>query len=426
MVSNNSFFDTNPENDFNGLSDRCILAYNQGNLQDEKFSEEEFEYLINFFIDELEDDIVYQLSLMSYKQHPYSFELTLRYADILMSKDLFSDALLILNSLKSSYPNNNDILFLLGKCAMRMSNRTEALSLFKQAISLADENFIDIVLSISQEYIDIFEYKTAIEFLLEGEKIESKNIEILNDIAFCYERTNDLSLSLEYYNRYLDLDPFNDNVWFNVGTIYARDGVIDRAEEAFDYAVAINPNNSSALYNQAILYINSSQYDKGIDSFNDFLKLEPDNLFAIIGIADAYIFKEKYDQALSKIHLALSIAPDSIEANSGAAYLYILKQSYYESLPYIRKIGTDPSTDYSFISQNLLKAYNETSNKEFLVYYVISLYKLGDNKSLYIYLQKLIDKDYLYLNKLYELLPEIKKNKSILKKINILKKESES
>lgn len=426
MVSNNSFFDTNPENDFDGLSERCIQLYNQGSLEDERFSEEEFEFLINHFIDELEDDIVYRLSTMSYIQHPYSFELTLRYADILMSRDHFQDSLTILNSLKNSYPYNSDLLFLLGKCYLKIDNKEEALHYFKNSISIPNESLIDIILSISQEFIDTYDHNTALQFLLEGEKLEPNNIELLNDIAFCYERCDKLSISLKYYNRYLDIDPFNDNVWFNLGTIYAREGINDKAEEAFEYAVALNSNNSSALYNQAILYINSSQYDKGIESFNEFLELEPDNLFAIIGIADAYIFKERYDEALSKIHLALSIAPDSLEANSGAAYIYILKQNYYESLPYIRKIGTNPATDFSFIGHNLLNAYIETTNKEFLVYYLISLYKLGDLKRMYTFIQELVEEDSLYLNKLYDLVPEIKKNKSILKKINSLMKESNS
>jgi len=196
------------------------------------------------------------------------------------------------------------------------------------------------------------------------------NGEIINDLAFCFERKDNLSRSLEFYEKYLDKDPFNDNVWFNIGTIYARDLNLNKAVEAFDFAIALNPYNSSVLYNKAILLINTGRYDEGIAVFTEFLKMEPDNIFALIGIADAYLGKDRLDDAMKFFMMALINSDESIDANTGVAYIHMLKHEDQAALPYLRKVIGLEGADYLFLLAELLKTYKRTKEPEFLVYYL--------------------------------------------------------
>ncbi|MEZ7954619.1 MAG: hypothetical protein QMB82_05620, partial [Bacteroidales bacterium] len=68
------FFNTGGDDeleDITRLVDLCLEAFNSGSLTSLRFTEEEFDLLINHFLNEAEDQILYDLSRMAYEQHPY-------------------------------------------------------------------------------------------------------------------------------------------------------------------------------------------------------------------------------------------------------------------------------------------------------------------------------------------------------------------
>lgn len=224
------------------------------------------------------------------------------------------------------------------------------------------------------------------------------------------------------YQKYLDIDPFNDNVWFNVGTIYARELKFEKAIEAFDYAFAINPYNSSVLYNKAILLVNTDKYDKAIDTFTLFLELEPYNLFALSGIGYAYLAKDKIEDA--ERYFKLAIFEDSLyaDAATGMAYISMIRQDDENTKLYLKRAIGGLETDYSFIVGELLVTFKRTNDPEILVAYLTALYNLMEIELFYIYLKILLKHEPVWLAKLYELVPELKQDDSVTKQIKKIKK----
>ncbi|MDP3451775.1 MAG: tetratricopeptide repeat protein [Bacteroidales bacterium] len=418
------FLNFDEEDEFSDLISRCESAYEAGTLEDMRFTEEEFEHLINSFIDEMEDDMVYTLTRMGYNQHPYSLELIIRYADVLIVNREQDIAKEILDKQFSIDSGNSDIHFLLARVYIKKGDFTTANEYIESALSLAGDESLDMLLTAAQDFIDIGNFKCAIRLLERAESTAPDNYEIINDLAFCYERSDMLEKSLVYYEKYLDIDPFNDNVWFNVGTIHARELNMKKALEAFDYAIALNPDNSSVLYNKAILLVNGGNYDDGIETFNSFLKLEPGNNFALTGIADAYLAKDRLDDSLTFFRMVLSTDMESIDANTGVAYISMLKHNSSEALVSLRKIIGDEKTDYNFLYTELLASYKRTKNPEFLVYYLTSLYYIKENELLFIYLEILLSYDEVWLARLFELIPSLKRDDSVTKHINKVKKRT--
>jgi tetratricopeptide (TPR) repeat protein len=412
------------EEEFSDLIPRCESAFEDGTLETMRFSEEEFEYLINNFVDEMDDDIVYVLTRMGYIQHPYSTELTIRYADVLIVNRETDKALEILNKQLSLDPGNSDILFLLARVFIKKGDEDEAFDYIERSLTMSQDEGMDMLLTAAQDYIDLNNFEKAILLLKRAEAINPSNNELINDLAFCYERSDKLQESLYYYEKYLDIDPFNDNVWFNVGTIHAREQNTSKAIDAFDYAIALNPDNSSVLYNKAILLVNTGKYDEAIETFSNFLRLEPNNLFALTGIADAYLAKDRIDDALKYFSMVLVFDPGNNDANSGLAYINMLKHNQSEALIHLRKIIGDEKTDFNFLQGELLSSFKRTKNPEFLVYYLTTLYHTKETGLFNVYLEVLVTYDELWLARLFELLPALKKDESVTKHINKIKNKS--
>lgn len=394
--------------DITQLVDRCVEAFNMGTLANLKFTEEEYDHLINHFLDESEDQILYELSRMAYEQHPYSADLGMKYADVLIVNRETERAKEILSVLIDKVPHNGDIYFLFARAFIREGNSEMASISLKKAGELSPEDASDMYHTAAQDYIDMNDFQNALYNLQDTVEIEGETPELLNDIAFCLERLGLFMESLSYYEKYLDEDPFNDNVWFNVGTIHAREQRFEDAIEAFDYAFALNPSNSSVLFNKAIVYVNTDNFQKGIDTFTEFLSQEPGNLFALIGIADAFLAMDNFANADKFFREALIIDRDSNEANSGLAFICMLKHDHLSSLIYLRKVIGKEETDYNFLAYQLNITYKRTSLPEFLLFFAISQFYLRNRKTFNISVERLAAIDHLWLRKISELVPSIK------------------
>ncbi|MEG0519489.1 MAG: hypothetical protein RR555_11615, partial [Bacteroidales bacterium] len=105
---NNDFFnsqedDNDNEQDFSYAVEQYKAACKNGCEGDLAFSEEEFEYIIEYFIDENDEEQVLKVAEIAFAQHPYSSMLLIKYCDSLILAGLTDKAIEVLNSYKDSF-----------------------------------------------------------------------------------------------------------------------------------------------------------------------------------------------------------------------------------------------------------------------------------------------------------------------------------
>ncbi len=413
------FYSFYEENNISELLIKSRQAYDEKRLEKMRYSEEEFDLLIHHYSTQMEDGIVYILARIGFEQHPYSIELMIRYADALIMNRELDKAEELLVQQHSFDSLNSDITLLLGRIYIRRGEDDKALECIQEAVAMANDETVEMLLSVSQDYIDIDKYDKAVPLLKMADKFSPNNTDVINDIAFCYERLGNISESLYWYEKYIETDPFNDNVWFNIGTIYSLLADPKKANEAFDYALALNENNSSVLFNKAIMLSNIGKYDEAIDYFNHFLKLEPDTPSAINGIADAYLGKEKIGEAIRYYTLTLSLDADNSDAHCGMAYIKMTEYGFENALDHLRRVNWERVSDYFFLTAILNDTFKLTNNPEFLVYSLVTLHYVKDAYLFDVYLETLVLIDESYLTLLIKLLPSLDNEmfKSGIKKI---------
>jgi Tfp pilus assembly protein PilF len=372
------------ENDIylQGLVAQCDSAYRDGSLETLVFSEEEFDILINYYIEEMEEGVAYSLSKMGYEQHPYSGDLTIRYADALIISGETDEAIELLNKQLNYDSCDSDIYLLLARSYVRKREDEDVFFYTKKAVFFnTEENPEFFWISVAQEYLEQDDYDNALKCYKNAESLAPDNEDLLNDLAYTYERAGLPNESILYYRKYIDRDAFNDNVWSNLGTIYAREDEHDKAIEAFNYAYALNSSNSSALYNKGILLVNIDRFSDAQEVFDDFIQLEPDSYLSFIAIAEAFILKDQYDQALI----------------------------------YIRIVIDKFTGDYEHLSELLHTAYLKTTNPEIQLYYIASLYRTNNLCSIDENIDILMSHNStIWLDKLLVLIPDLKHNERIL------------
>ena len=351
MMSHEDFLENDgSRQDFSYALELYIEACSEGNEESLSLSEEEFIYVIDHFIDSDNEEGALKASRIAFSKHSYSFELLVKFADSLIITGDFDKAKALLDTYVDSFTSNASIFSLYCRLSIHKEDFQQARNYFLMAIESNNEvdTIPDAALAMSQDCIDASNYKEALFYLSKALEINPKLYECFNDIAYCYERLDELDLSIEYYNKYLDNDPFNDNVWFNLGTIYAKQGLFEKAIDAFEYSLALNGKNSSSLYNMAVVYLNLEQYTKSIEFFTTFLECEPDSIAGYIGMANAKMGCNDYSGATDAFAKAKEIDPSCVEVNMGLEAISSIehyvkgdKYSFYTRLDYI--VGVDKS-----------------------------------------------------------------------------------
>jgi len=410
-MSADSFLNYNEEEDYSGQVELCREAFNKGDLSELDFSEEEFDYLLGFFADEFNDELVLGLSRIAYLKHPYSSELVVRYSDALIVNREPERAVEILEKQLGFDTSNSDVYFLLGRGQLKMGNHELAKDYINHALTLSPEETDEMLSTAALDYIDLGEYDLALDYLRELNIVSPDNIAVFNDIAFCMERTKRYEESLLYYEKYLDKEPFNDNVWFNVGTIYATLEKYDKAIEAFDYSLALDPYNASVLYNKAIVYVNTEKYALAVETLKEFLEQEPDDSYALIALADSCLKLGQVEESEKYIQIALNLDQENPDANTCMAYVCLVKGNPSDALVYLRKIMGNENVNYQLIADDLLESFKKANLPELLVYYIVAEYFIRDEEGVISGYEILLEYDEVWQNMLYNLVPELNINK---------------
>ncbi|MEG0891880.1 MAG: tetratricopeptide repeat protein [Bacteroidales bacterium] len=320
--------DENGEPDFSYAIDKYMQACKLGCEVELTFTEEEFEYIIEYFIDKNEEEQVLKVSELAFSKHPYSSMLLVKFCDSLIIAGLPDRAIDVLNGYKDSFDKNSDIYFLFARAYIRKKLFTEARDYFAMAVEtdFKEDDIIDSICSIGQDCIDLENYAEALFYLNKATSMQPLNYEYYNDYAFCYDKLDDTKKALEYYNKYLDSDPFNDYVWFNVGTVYARRKEFDKAVEAFEYSLALNNLNDASLYNLAVVYLNLERYKDALDNFKLCYDLDGHSAVASLGLADAYLGLKDLGKAKDFFKEALVSDKNCEEAKMGYECVLAIEQ----------------------------------------------------------------------------------------------------
>jgi tetratricopeptide (TPR) repeat protein len=333
------------------------------------FDVHEYEFAIDFFMDQTDFDKALTLVLIASKQHPLSSEIKLRKAKVYLSKGKPNKALQIITSLSETSAEQHEIESITGFCLIETNNLQEAEIHFDKAIIAASDD-MDISYYIATNLINKEQFSLAIKYLEQTYLTDNTNPFAIYDLAFCYEKTDQLEMSVIFYKKFIDIDPYSDNAWYNLGILYNRLEEYQDAISSFDYALAINEKNAMALFNKANTYANWTQYETAIELYNEFLNFEKDNVVALYYIGECHEKLEQYKDAKNYYLTTLSIDPLFSEAWHGLGVVAFYEQNLIEACQMTEKaIELDAdNSEFWFSFGNINKSIKGNEQKALYCY----------------------------------------------------------
>ena len=317
-----------------GKGPASYIPGEEGIAEGNGFEEDEYEYIIDKYVDLYNIEMANSASEEGFQRYPYSSALLVRYCDAMVIRKELDKALDILDHYKDSFPPNADIYLSYSRVYIGKKDLESARRYYDMAIAVEStpEDVCDSVHTLAQDCMEIEEYQEAVFYLDRTAELtatwnakhnETEKDENLTsfwfDYAFCCEKLGQEDKSVELYQKCLDIDPFNDIIWHNLGIIYDKKSRYKDAYEAFGYAIALNPQNIHALFNLGQLCIECKMPEEALKHFNDFNRIEKNNPDGICGQALAYFLLGDLNQAEILYRKALIFDPQHNGAKMGLA-----------------------------------------------------------------------------------------------------------
>ena len=305
---------------FEGTYSEYLAAKEEGDISHLNFSEEQFEHVLDRLVDEGKEEQVLELSELAFERYPYSSSIFTRFCDTLILMSNPDRALELLATYADSFTDEGAIHFLYARANIIKGKFVHARDYFYKALELNESGteVADSVCALAQDCIETGNYTEALYYLERANRMADLPYEYCNDYAFCHDKLDEPQKAMEYYNKYLDSNPFNDTVWFNLGTVQARIRDYDNAIQSFEYSIALNGENSSSLYNLAVVYMNLQRFKEATAIFEEFVAIDADVL-GRLGLAEAYIRLERFEDAVSQFNMVVDAGEEYMGPNYAVA-----------------------------------------------------------------------------------------------------------
>ncbi len=301
------------------------------------FDVEEFEQIIDYYLDDFQYDEAREAADLGNRQHPASVEIKYKFIHIYIEQGQAKKALALLDEIPVWEENNPERYFLKGTALCLTGKLKESEAQFDRGLELSGEETFEALINISIAFENVRHFELALKYLLQAYHQQAENLSVLYDLGYFYDRLHKFDESLKYYQQYLDLDPYSDNVWYNIGIVYHKMEQFEKAVEAYEFSIAINPDYASSYFNKASVWVNAGNYEKAISTYREFLDVEPESTQAYCYMGDCYEHMDRLEDALVAFRRVIELDNSDPEGWFGAGMIYHRMGQQQEAITYILK-----------------------------------------------------------------------------------------
>lgn len=248
--------------------------------------EDAFEKIIDYYQEKEDLPKAMEAASSGCEQYPYSSQLLIKKADLLLANRRYKDALTILE--KATLLDGGDInLYILKTDAyMALDQQEKAVALLEEALSLFEgEDKLELLFELADVYDDYEDFDKVFDCLKMILEDDPNNEEALYKICFWTDFTGRNEESIRLHQHIIDEYPYNELAWFNLAAAYQGIKLYEKAIDAYQYAITIDEKFDYAYRNMGDAYIRIRKYKEAIEVLEKVNELaQPEDvIFEAIG-----------------------------------------------------------------------------------------------------------------------------------------------
>jgi tetratricopeptide (TPR) repeat protein len=307
----------------------------------------EFEEIIIHYLDVGKHSLAKKAVKLGLDQHPQSVDLKLLQVEMYVFEGELNKASSLLKKIERLEPNNDEVFIQKATINSKSGNHKVAIINLEKALTLTEDK-VDVWSLLGMEYLYLDNFDNARLNFSKCLEVDYEDYSALYNVVYCFDMEKKHEAAVIYLNNYIDINPYCEVAWHQLGRQYFILEMYNEALSSFDYAVLIDESFIGGYLEKAKTLEALERYQEAIDNYLITLELDDPTAFAYVRIGECYERLQKYEAAIS----------------------------YYK-----KAVHEDPLLDRGWVLLTNLH-YNEGSFQE-ASYYISKALKIDEDNSLY-------------------------------------------
>jgi len=300
------------------------------------FDSVEFEEIIQHYLDNGKHSLAEKALKLGLAQHPDSIVLKLLKIELLIFADELQKATVMLTELEAIEPNNEEVFIQKGTIFSKKNKHEQAIETFKKALPFTDEP-ADVWSMIGMEYLYLDDFENARLNFANCIDVDFEDYSSLYNVIYCFDMENNHEEAIKYLLNYIEISPYCEVAWHQLGRQYFVLNNFKEALRAFDYAVLIDESFIGGYLEKAKTLEELEQYEEAIQNYLITLELDDPTAFVYVRVGECYQKLGILDTAVKYLKKAVHEDPLLDKAWVLLTNLYIDSENYQKALYYINK-----------------------------------------------------------------------------------------
>ncbi len=221
--------------------------------------------------------------------------------------------------------------FMQGIGYLRQFSKPEALAsaetVFKQALKL-DPNYGPAQAGLGETYWYQYDTTKQKRWIAPAQQACAKAVELGNAgaeghicLGMLENGTGQYEKAAEQFQQAVQLDPVNDQAYYNLAQAYQHLNQLDKAEETYKRSINVRPDYWGGYTDLGTFYINQAEYEKAQTMFEKAVALKPDSYGNYSNLGGTLLYEGKEEDATRVLEKSIAIRP-SYQAYESLAVAY--------------------------------------------------------------------------------------------------------
>ena len=339
------------------------------------FDAQEFEDIVVHYLGFGESQLAKKALKMGLEQHPDSNELLLLQSEIFILDGKFDSALKLLNYIEKLNPFDEEISLQKANIASKNGDHKSSIKFLNRALELSDDPF-EIWNLLGMEHLLAEEFDKASYFFKNCIKDNPLDYSALHNLLYSYDHLNKNKESILILNEILEIIPYSEVAWHQLGLVLLKNGNQKEALSAFDFAIISDDKFTGAYIEKGKLLETMGRVNEAIHNYEIALKTNDPSAFVFQSIGRCHEILGNNTLAIKHYIKAIHLEPSN--ENSWVRLIeYYIVQGQYKKAKYYFKGALEINSESITLWKKGIIIYNflNQQRKELNAYQ--KLYDLG-------------------------------------------------
>jgi len=301
------------------------------------FDVQEFENIIHHYIDSGEINLARKAVSMALNQHDNNTQLILLKSELLILEGDIDNSYSLLKEIESIEPNNQELLIQKATIYSKKNQHNRAIKILKKSLDFIDDPS-EVWMLLGMEYMMDSNYYEAQKYFKKCLNLDPEDIQTLYNLIYCNDQLKEHGKSIEVLNYILNIHPYNESAWHELGKQYLKINKKSEALTSFEFAIISEEKFSGAYVEKAKILEEKGDIIEAIENYQIILQIEDESSYIINRIANCYEKINKNKEALNYYEKSVIIDPSNNNCWDDLIKFCIKNKNYKKAILHLEKV----------------------------------------------------------------------------------------